>query len=227
MPISDRVKRLLWARSAGFCGNPNCRNDFFCFFEDGTITSIEELAHVIAQSHDGPRGDATIPSSQLDEYSNIILLCPNCHTKIDKAPQIFPVELLREWKANQEELSRAPFIEQTYNNRAELSATVRDLLRQNKRAFNQYGPFSDFASDPLSDAAKVWIRYVHSTIIPNNRKLSRIFSVHNHLLTEDEREVVDRFIIHQESFEYNHVSGDKVSSAPLFPIELNTILLGE
>ena len=44
------------------------------------------------------------------------------------------------------------------------------------------------------------------------------------LLSEEEKEALDKFVLHQQEFEYNHMSGDKTSAAPLFPDEMNTIL---
>ena len=52
MAISDRVKRLLWSRS-GILSKPELSERFFLCFKDGSISSIEELAHIIARSNRG------------------------------------------------------------------------------------------------------------------------------------------------------------------------------
>jgi hypothetical protein len=54
MSIEAKTKRLLLARSGGFCGNPNCNADLYPLFESREITNVEELAHIIGQSEDGP-----------------------------------------------------------------------------------------------------------------------------------------------------------------------------
>jgi hypothetical protein len=82
MAISEKVKRLLLSRSGGYCGNPECHLDLFPFFEDKKITNFEELAHIIGQKIEGPRGNNLLPLEDRDEFDNIILLCPICHTKI-------------------------------------------------------------------------------------------------------------------------------------------------
>ena len=67
MAISDRIKRLLWSRSGGFCQNTSCRVDFFTFFEDRSISSIEELAHIIARSDSGPRANQQLKKTMRDD----------------------------------------------------------------------------------------------------------------------------------------------------------------
>ena len=79
----------------------------------------------------------------------------------------------------------------------------------------------------MSDAAAAWRRYVFSDIIPNNRRIADLLIANEHLLSESEKNLLDEFVLHQQAFEYNHVSGDKTSAAPMFPDEMDTILLGE
>jgi hypothetical protein len=225
MAISERVKRLLWSRSGGYCQNQDCQIDFFTFFENDEISSIEELAHIIARSSDGPRGEAAIPIGQRDEYENIILLCPNCHSLIDKNPDQFSVATLLHWKATHEQKIKDVFIVPIFPNREGLAAEIHKHLRENRRVFQAYGPHSSHAKNPISDAVLDWNRYIHSTILPNNRHIAKLLIANQSLLKREENTIVDNFIIHKEAFEYNHVSGNKTAVAPLFPQEMNTLLL--
>lgn len=224
MAISERVKRLLWARSGGFCQNPSCQKDFFVFFADGTITSMEELAHIIARSNKGPRSEKGINTKLKDDYENIILLCPNCHTLIDKNPDQYPVGILKEWKKNHEQSIKSLFSVPIYQDRGSLRREINKILLENKQIFQTYGPHSVHSNYLLTDAEKAWIRYIHLKILPNNRKIVELLSKNIHLLTEEEKLILEKFKIHQEAFEYNHVSGDKNSSAPLFPSEMEDFL---
>ncbi|MEJ2700336.1 MAG: HNH endonuclease signature motif containing protein, partial [Desulfuromonadales bacterium] len=133
MPINERVKRLLWSRSGGYCQNPGCQSDFFTFFENGEISSIEELAHMVARSSDGPRGQGAIPIGQRDEYENIILLCPSCHSLVDKNPTQFPEALLLQWKAVHEQKIKDVFVAPVFTSRGSLAARIHELLRENSR----------------------------------------------------------------------------------------------
>lgn len=224
MAISDRIKRLLWSRSGGFCQNTSCRVDFFTFFEDRSISSIEELAHIIARSDSGPRANQQLKKTMRDEYENIILLCPNCHTLIDKNPEQFPVELLLRWKSDHEKIIKDAFVVPIFNDRDSLSKEVHRYLRRNKQIFDVYGPYSEDKDSPLTDAEAAWVRHIHSDILPNNRQITKLLLGNEHLLKNYEKSVLEKFIIHQEAFEYNHVSGDKTASAPTFPKEMDSIL---
>ena len=224
MAIGDRTKRLLWAHSGGFCQNPTCVRDLFFFFENKTITSIEELAHIIAQSEAGPRAEDATEGEDRDAYENIILLCPICHTLVDKESQGFPVATLREWKRSHTRRLQDAFQVPTYTTRHDLRREVQPLLRANKAIFDTYGPFSFDYTEPLNDRASQWSRRVVGTVLPNNRRILALLRRNEHLLKEDEKRVSEEFAVHQEAFEYNHVSGDKTSAAPLFPAGMNLIL---
>lgn len=226
MAISDRTKRLLWSRSGGYCQNPQCHRDFFVFFRDGKVSSLEELAHVIGQSEQGPRGRSDLSFVERDEYDNIILLCPTCHTLVDKNPLQFSVKLLRDWKSQHEEAIRRAFVVPVYEDRQALATVVHKLLRTNKAVFQQYGPHSSHLTETLSDAAEVWRNHVLEKIIPNNQQAVDLLEANEHLLTKEEVDVVDAFVLHAQAFEYNRVSGDKAASAPLFPKEMDNILRG-
>ncbi|OIU87847.1 hypothetical protein BFN01_07275 [Microbacterium sp. AR7-10] len=45
---------------------------------------LGEEAHIRSSKVTGPRYDATYPAEQLNEYENLVLLCPTHHTVIDK-----------------------------------------------------------------------------------------------------------------------------------------------
>lgn len=224
MAIADRVKRQLWASSAGICQNPECRDDLFRIFADGAVTSIDELAHVIAQRSDGPRGNEQLPLSERDEFENIVVLCPSCHTLIDKAPQQFQPELLRDWKRTHQEVVRRALLTPVFKDRLELRNVVRPLLERNKGIFEAYGPHSRTVTNPLTEAAKHWRRLVLTEILPNNKRITTFLEINNHLLKAEEQPTLRAFVVHAEALEYNHVSGDKNSVAPLFPAEMNRIL---
>lgn len=224
MGISQQVRRQLWSSSGGFCQNPSCRAKLFRFSDSGKATSIEELAHVIAQKPSGARGQSKFPSSQLDEFRNLILLCSTCHTLIDKNDDEYPVELILRWKEEHQERIRNALLSPVLDSRTELRSRIREPLALNREIYCTYGPYSAAADHPLSDAADMWSRLAVSDIIPNNRRAIALLRANGHLLYEWERKAVQEFVIHAEAFEYNHLSGDKSSAAPLFPRATNSIL---
>ena len=224
MAISDRVKKRLWASSGGYCQNPACNRDFFMVFENGDVSSVEELAHIIARSGEGPRGDADLALRDRDIFENIILLCPTCHTTVDKNSDHYPVKLIRGWKHEHEAAINHLFIVPTFDSRAKLGVEVHTLLQSNRAVFNEYGPWSKHVDQPITDAAREWQRLVLAVILPNNKRLLALLRKNKQLLNDSERDVVEQFAVHQEGFEYNHLSGNKSAVAPVFPREMNQIL---
>lgn len=224
MTISMQTKRMLWMRSGGYCQKPGCHSDLITLFSDGNVSTIDELAHVIGQRIKGPRGESTIDLSDRDEYENIIILCPTCHTLADKNPSQFPIEMLLKWKHEHEDSIRQTFQVPIYSDRRLLAKAVQRLLRANKSIYLQYGPHSAHANESLSGAAVAWKRYVLSDVIPNNRKIKNLLKANEAILVDNEIEILDAFVLHHEAFEYNHISGDKSEVAPLFPEGMNCIL---
>jgi len=89
--------KILWGRSANRCA--------ICKIEltpDGEIETIREIAHIISQSPDGPRGEESLPVNNRNDYSNLILLCPNHHSEIDKIPESWPTIRLQKIKGEHE-----------------------------------------------------------------------------------------------------------------------------
>lgn len=66
--------------------------------------SLSEVAHIVARSGDGPRGDYALPLDERDRYENLILLCERHHTEIDAQVATYPVERLRQMKYDHESL---------------------------------------------------------------------------------------------------------------------------
>ena len=101
---SPATQRAGWARSGGICARPGCG---VVLYEDPVFFKTRpfgELAHNVAASPDGPRGDAKRSPQFSDDPDNLILLCPNCHTLVDKPgwQQDYPEALLAQWKQQHE-----------------------------------------------------------------------------------------------------------------------------
>lgn len=66
------------------------------------LSILGEMAHIIAQKPDGPRGVSTLSLSERDSFKNLILLCPTHHTIIDKDSSTWTPDKLLEMKLNHE-----------------------------------------------------------------------------------------------------------------------------
>lgn len=105
---ADRTLKLLWGRAAGRCAIPECRVELFADATDyDPIVVIGEIAHVAAAGAQGPRADPSMSDADKNDYDNLILLCQNCHGRIDGQPQFNSVERLRDIKHAHEAWVRA------------------------------------------------------------------------------------------------------------------------
>ncbi len=102
--IPERVKLLLWGRAAGRCQYAGCNQRLG---RDG-LTDYEfnfaYVAHIIADSPDGPRGHPELSELLKAEISNLMLLCDVHHRLIDKAEvAAHQPEVLKRMKAEHED----------------------------------------------------------------------------------------------------------------------------
>jgi hypothetical protein len=64
---------------------------------------VGQEAHIVTEEDNGPRGDPTMPVAERNAYPNLILLCGDHHTFIDKDHGMhFSVAQLRQMKASHE-----------------------------------------------------------------------------------------------------------------------------
>lgn len=101
--IPDKVKFILWGKSAGRCNlcNKPVYEDYLTHEE----LNLGEHAHIIANSEDGPRGDIFLSEEYATDLNNLMLLCREHHKKIDTKEFVekYSSELLRDIKKRHEE----------------------------------------------------------------------------------------------------------------------------
>ncbi len=215
MAISDSDTKLLWARAAGICSNPDCRADLTVILTTGDSFNIGEMAHVMAHRPGGPRG---AEGGGPDTYDNLILLCPTCHRRVDKAPPgQYSIEKLHHWKAKHEENIRNLGSELRFSSAQALKNYVSRLLVENRNLWQQLGPESLTANgDPGSNLYIVWNYRKLDTIVPNNRKIMNAILANQDLLTFAEYEVFVSFKTHALAFEDHQFA--RTDAYPLFPL---------
>ena len=199
-PISESVKKQLYAESMGRCMNPACRCDLFDNGKD-----IGEMAHII-------------PYCETEDNSeeNLIILCPNCHKKFDKQETIKEEEIRLWKKIRKEELEE--FFNKEYKNFSELEKVVKPLLLENKFIYENYY---------LKNKKKLWDKF-ECKIIVNNKKLRDIFQKNIELFSDNEeksysnKEYINSFIMHTKEFENTRFDKEKIREL-LFPSEINSI----
>lgn len=219
----SHTKLKLFADSGGYCQNPNCNVNLFLTV-GATEFHIAEMAHIISARDDGPRSDKTISKDLKGDFSNLILLCPTCHTKIDKAELEFSDKLILSWKESHSQKINSLFNIKLFKNRLEALQAIQPLLNQNKTIFDTYGPLTDERFNPESEVPKMWLSKIHEYILPNNRKLLAIFDANYILLTPEEIKTTELFRQHVADFESKHINNEEINGIQ-FPKETHKIYI--
>lgn len=103
MTVPLREQRILAQRSGNRCAFPNCRRRLTAEASPpDRAVILGEIAHMVAESSDGPRGDASISLVDLNKYENLILLCNVHHQLIDDQYQTYTIERLQQMKHDHE-----------------------------------------------------------------------------------------------------------------------------
>lgn len=109
------VKQIVWVRSAGHC--ELCGTDLTYDYRVGSKMKWGEVAHILPASPKGPRGQGDHgvleAKAHTNDCTNLMLLCPSCHDKIDRDAEGYPA-------------SDLSGLHQAYLERIRLAATAPD-----------------------------------------------------------------------------------------------------
>jgi hypothetical protein len=101
--IPDKEMKTLIALSGGVCAFPGCNK---LLVEPGNpdddAAFLGEMAHIIADSRQGPRGDSPMSDEDRDKHTNLLLLCGDHHKTIDAQPRTYSVSVLHRIKEDHE-----------------------------------------------------------------------------------------------------------------------------
>jgi hypothetical protein len=207
--IPTETKLRLFAEAAGHCQRPDCLRPLFPA-EMGGDKHIAEMAHVIPHGEVGPRYDER-PSRdfEADSFENLILLCPTCHTLIDKDPDGYSRSTLLSWKSNHlAALAQKQGI-CAYEERSQVRAALVAAIAENKAVWREFAPSDGarFEYDPESECAKTWVQRVRGVILPNHFRIQAIIKANLHHMTEAEREIFGQYQEHVRGLAERHVCG--------------------
>jgi len=95
----------VWLKAGGRCQFRGCNK--LLWGDELTHSEINNayIAHIVADSPNGPRGSSELSPVLAKEFSNLMLLCPTHHKLIDDKTKLenYPVERLQEFKREHEE----------------------------------------------------------------------------------------------------------------------------
>jgi hypothetical protein len=102
--ISIATQNLLWGRAAGRCEFAGCNKPLWKSSVTNERVNIAQKAHIYSFSEGGPRGNDAVSPENLNSIDNLILVCHECHRKVDAAVDggRYPVSLLQEMKLEHE-----------------------------------------------------------------------------------------------------------------------------
>ena len=85
--------KLLWGRAANRCSICRVELTQDAKAHDAAF-ALGEQAHIVGEKEHAPRGKSPLTLEERNSYHNIILLCPNHHTEVDKNEADWPVETM-------------------------------------------------------------------------------------------------------------------------------------
>ncbi len=94
------------------CSNPDCLRITGFSTKEGKPRAIAEAAHILPASDKGPRrtDDVVLPDGsgvKRGAEENAIWLCLSCHYRVDTDWEMYPEELLLQWKREHEDRASA------------------------------------------------------------------------------------------------------------------------
>ncbi len=102
VPLTEQ--KILQLRSGNRCAFLGCNAPLVKKTAFGTrLTITGEIAHIVSEKPDGPRGGHALQPGEHDKYANLIFLCSSHHTEVDAHPEVYTVERLRQMKQDHEE----------------------------------------------------------------------------------------------------------------------------
>ncbi len=145
MGISQSSMKILWAKSGSRCAM--CDN-LVVERQTDTLIPVGEMAHIKGHKPDSARYDDSQSDIERHSYNNLILLCPTCHTIIDKSAAEYSVDYLHEIKSlHEERIERAIKKSLPTITFRELEETLRHIIDNPPLKYDN----EDFGLIPIED----------------------------------------------------------------------------
>lgn len=145
MSIPQSSVKILWAKSGSCCAM--C-NKPVVERQTDTLIPVGEMAHIKGHKPGSARYDDGQSDIERHSYNNLILLCPACHTIIDKSVEKYSVDYLHEVKSLHEEyIERAIKRSLPTITFRELEETLRHIIDNPPLKYDS----EDFGLIPIKD----------------------------------------------------------------------------
>jgi len=101
--VDPKVKLQLFVLAGGRCQFDGCPHYLIEHHLTHKRGIFAQMAHIVAFSKKGPRGNVLDRPEDINNVDNLMLLCPTCHKLIDDNPEEHPREQLEAFKKDNEE----------------------------------------------------------------------------------------------------------------------------
>lgn len=231
MAIKEKAIKLLWANAAGRCSFTDCEERLTVEqAAQAAPHTLGEMAHIKGKKEGSNRYDKSQTDEQRDSYENLILLCPNHHTLIDKPENknIYSFDILVKMKiAHENNISKRLAVED-FSSIEKLKDRIAIYLAENRQAWLQYGPLSEAAQkNPHSNEIyAVWTSERLSTIVPNNRIIASLLRANRKLFSRQDQTIISQFMSHAESYEKWVNDEIPYQAVMRFPVDFEQLITG-
>jgi hypothetical protein len=159
MGASYPTRIILAFRSGGVCAFPKCNKPLTYTAVQGSDAYIGEAAHIRGEKTGAARYDITMTDEERDSVENLIYLCTDHHTIIDKVPEDWSVDALRALKASHEATVQTAIEEAfAYVAFPELERAISWVTNQNPAAnggsFDVISPEEKINKNELSNGSR-------------------------------------------------------------------------
>lgn len=98
----------LWVRAGGRCEFHGCNKYLLQDSLTSNAIKLADIAHIVARTKDGPRGNDPLPFEKRNDIDNLMLVCPKCHRVVDNKmlESQYPKQLLQKYKRDHEDRIR-------------------------------------------------------------------------------------------------------------------------
>lgn len=232
MAITEKTIKLLWANAAGRCSFTGCEERLTIEqAANAAPYTLGEMAHIKGEKAGSNRYDKSQTTHERDSYENLILLCPNHHTLIDKPENegIYSDDVLTKMKITHEKNVSKCLEAKELSSAEKVKEKIAIYLAENQQAWLQYGPLSEAAQkNPHSEEIyAVWISERLSTIVPNNRIIASLLEANRDLFDRQEQTIISQFLSHVKSYEKWVQDEIPYQAVMRFPVDFEHLIMGD
>ena len=160
MSVNYTTKVLLAFRSGDRCAFPRCERMLSADGEQSNPVVTGEAAHIAGEKLGAARYDESMSDEQRNHYNNLIYLCGDHHTQIDKQAGEFPVDRLHRLKTEHEAKVREAMAEAFAGvGFSELEEATRWIMQvqpdQDSQDFSLIAPEDKLKKNDLGNSSRI------------------------------------------------------------------------